>query len=55
MAYRLKSGSVERAETFVAREWLGKHVPAAANSNATIYELLEAVFSMLSAPRFYKK
>jgi hypothetical protein len=55
VAYRLKAGSVERAETFVASEWLGKHVPAATDSNATMYELLEEVFSMLSASRLYKK
>jgi hypothetical protein len=55
VAYRLKAGNVERAETFVAREWLGKYVPATTDSNATIDELLEALFSMLSEPRLYKK
>jgi hypothetical protein len=28
-----------------AREWLGKHVPVAKDTHATIEELLETVFS----------
>jgi hypothetical protein len=32
----------------VARQRLGKHLPAAMNSQATMEELLDAVFSMRS-------
>jgi hypothetical protein len=38
----------------VARERLGKHVPAATGTHATIEELLETAFSMQSVPRLYK-
>jgi hypothetical protein len=31
----------EPEETAVAKQWLGKHVPAATNTHATIEELLE--------------
>jgi hypothetical protein len=44
---RLKAGTVEPEETAVARQWLGKHVPWATNTHATI-ELLDEVFSTLS-------
>jgi hypothetical protein len=33
----------------VARQRLGKHVPAATNTHATVKELLDPVFSMRSA------
>jgi hypothetical protein len=39
---------VEPEETAVARQWLGKNLPAKADTHATIEELLDAVFSMLS-------
>jgi hypothetical protein len=42
-----KTGIVEPEETVVARHWIGQHVPAATNTQATI-ELLDAVFSILS-------
>jgi hypothetical protein len=43
----LKAGiTVEPEETAVARQWLGKHAPAATNIHATTEELLDAVFSM---------
>jgi hypothetical protein len=44
----LKARSSEREEPVIAREGLGKHVTAAADTHSTI-ELLEAVFSMWSA------
>jgi hypothetical protein len=53
--YRLKASSSELEETAVARERLGKHVPAATNTDATIEELLEAVFYVGSVPGLYKK
>jgi hypothetical protein len=50
---------VKPTETAVARQWLGKpHVTAATLAYATIEEMLEAVFSMLSAATvtsYYKK
>jgi hypothetical protein len=47
VTYRLKARSTERQETSVARERLGKHVPAATDTQANLEELLEAVFSVL--------
>jgi hypothetical protein len=32
----------------VARQWLGKHIPAATNTHTTLEELLDASFSMWS-------
>jgi hypothetical protein len=46
---------VENEETSIARQWLGKYVFVATNTHATIGELLEAVFSMGSVPKFYKE
>jgi hypothetical protein len=43
---------MEPKETAVARQWLGKHVPAATNTHETLEEVLEAVFSM--GPVWYK-
>jgi hypothetical protein len=34
---------VEPEDTAVARQWLGKHLPAKKNTHATIEELLDAV------------
>jgi hypothetical protein len=42
---RLKAGMVEPEDTAVARQRLGKHVPATTNTHETD-ELLDAVFSM---------
>jgi hypothetical protein len=39
-------------KNYVAKEWLGKHVPAATEIHPTIEELLEVVFSMWFMPRF---
>jgi hypothetical protein len=39
---------VEPEETVVARQQLGKHMPAARNTNATTEELLNVVYSMWS-------
>jgi hypothetical protein len=36
----------------VASKWLGKHVPAATNTRATIEELLDAIFQR--GPRLIK-
>jgi hypothetical protein len=44
----LKAGIVEPEEMAVAMQWLGKHIPMVMNTHATIEELLDAVFSMLS-------
>jgi hypothetical protein len=45
---RLKAGTVESEETAVAKQRLGKHVPAATNTHTTIEEVLDAVFSVRS-------
>jgi hypothetical protein len=45
---RLKFGIMKAEETDFARQRLGKHISAATNTHATIYELLDAVFSMRS-------
>jgi hypothetical protein len=37
----------------IARQRLGKYVPAATHTQATIEELLETVFSVGSAPSLY--
>jgi hypothetical protein len=50
VTYRLKARSSEREETAVARERLGKHIPAATDTHATIEESFETVFSVLSVP-----
>jgi hypothetical protein len=39
----------------VSRQRLGKHVPAATDIYATIWVLLETVFSTRSFPRGYKQ
>jgi hypothetical protein len=53
VAYLLKARTVESkkqllpangSETFVSRQWLGKHVPTATVTHATIEVLLEPVF-----------
>jgi hypothetical protein len=48
--WRLKAGIVEWVEAAIARQRRGEDVSAATNKHATIEELLEAVFSMLSTP-----
>jgi hypothetical protein len=39
----------------VSRQRLGKHIPAATDTHATIEVLLETVFSSLTAQRGYKE
>jgi hypothetical protein len=39
----------------IARQWLGKHIPAAMDMHTTIEELLKMVFPMWSAPEFYSE
>jgi hypothetical protein len=41
--------------TFVSRQQLGKHVPAATDTHATIEVLLETVFSTRSVQRGFKE
>jgi hypothetical protein len=41
--------------TAVSRQRLGKHVPAATDTHATIEVLLEMVFSVLSVPKCYNR
>jgi hypothetical protein len=50
---RVKAVIVPQEEAAIIRQRRGKHVSAAANQNATIEELLEAVFSVRSAPGIY--
>jgi hypothetical protein len=45
-----KARSSEPEETAVARERLGKHVPAAMDTHAAIEKSLETVFSVRSVP-----
>jgi hypothetical protein len=49
----MKSGIVEPENKAVARQRLRKHVSPATHKQATIGELLEAVFSLRSVPRLY--
>jgi hypothetical protein len=53
VTWRLKAGIVEAEETSIAWQWLGKHGPGVTNTQATIEELLDTVFSVGSAPRLY--
>jgi hypothetical protein len=65
IAYLLKARTVEPEKqpllanssetTFVSRQRLGKHVPAATGTHATIEVLLETVFSTRSVQRGYKE
>jgi hypothetical protein len=50
---RLKAGIVEPEEASTAMQRFDKHVPAATNTQATIEELFETVFSVGSATRLY--
>jgi hypothetical protein len=52
VTYRLRTRRSEREETAVARERLGKHIPASTDTHA-IEEVSEAVFSMRPVP-FYE-
>jgi hypothetical protein len=45
---RLKAGILKPEEAIVAKQLLGKQLPAAKNTHATIEELLDAVFSIVS-------
>jgi hypothetical protein len=51
---RLKAGIVEGQKTSTIRQWLGKHVPAATNTQATI-KVLEMMFSIRSVQSGYKR
>jgi hypothetical protein len=51
--WRLEAGIAEPEQKVVARKQLDKHSSAATNTNATIGELLEAMFSMRSVPRLH--
>jgi hypothetical protein len=65
VTYLLKARTVEADKqplvpngsetTFVARQWLCKHIPAATDMHATIEVLLETVFSTRSLHRGYKE
>jgi hypothetical protein len=65
LAYLLKARTVEPEKqpfltngsetTFVSRQQLGKHVPVATDTHATIEVLFEAVFSTRSMQRGYKE
>jgi hypothetical protein len=65
MAYLLKARIVEPEEepllangsetTFVSKQSLGKHVPAAMHKHATIKALLETMYSIRSVERGYKE
>jgi hypothetical protein len=65
VAYLLKARTVEPekhpllangSETaFVSRQRLGKHVPAAMDTHATVEVLLETVFSTRSVQKSYKE
>jgi hypothetical protein len=50
VTWRLKVWMVEPDETFLARQRLGKHVPAATNAKVTM-DCYETVFSVGSTPR----
>jgi hypothetical protein len=52
---RKKVEIADPENTSVAYQWHGKHFSAVANNHAATEELLEAVFSMRSVPRLYKK
>jgi hypothetical protein len=41
----------ESEEPFIARQRLGKRVPAATDTNATTEELLETMFSLQAVPK----
>jgi hypothetical protein len=45
---RLKAGIVEQEEAAVAMQQLGKHIPSATNTQATLDKLLDAVLYMWS-------
>jgi hypothetical protein len=46
---------VEPEETSIARQRIGKHVPATTNTQATTEEILETVFSVGFASRIYNE
>jgi hypothetical protein len=45
-----KAGIVEAEETSIAREWLGKHIPTAMNTQAPTEELLFLCNSEVDTP-----
>jgi hypothetical protein len=46
---------MEPEETYIVTQGLCKHVRAATNTQATIEELLETMFTIESAPRLYNE
>jgi hypothetical protein len=50
---RIETRIVERKETAVAKQRLGKHFSAATNQQETIDELLETIFSIRSLLRLH--
>jgi hypothetical protein len=55
VAWRLKAGIVEPEETSFTKQRLGKYFPPVTNTQATIEEFLESVFSVGSPPRLHNE
>jgi hypothetical protein len=51
MTLRQKAGTAKPQETSIARQRFCKHFPVATDTNATIRELLEIMFSVRSVPK----
>jgi hypothetical protein len=51
MTLLLKSGTAKPQETSTGRQRLAKHFPVATDTNVTIVELLETMFSVRSVPK----
>jgi hypothetical protein len=54
VTWHLKAGIVKPEETFITRKWLGKHFPAATNTQI-IEVLLKTMFSIRSVRSGYKR
>jgi hypothetical protein len=54
VAWRLKAGVTEPEEIYITKQRLGKHVPMATSTQATLEEFLGTVFSVGSSPRLYR-
>jgi hypothetical protein len=55
VTWRLKAGIMEPEETYFASRRLGKHVPAAKNTQATLEVFLETMFSIRSVQSVYRR
>jgi hypothetical protein len=55
VTWPLKARIVRPQKTSLARQRLGKHIPAAMDMHATIEDLLEVVSSIRPVPKFYKE